>query len=129
MKNRRFVKLTAIAILLIPTVYLLSVLRGFNDTVVIYDSVGLAQEQVNELLEHARNIGCFPPSTIEHLRRESRWTPWSRAELFMSIAGARDEVEVSAGFLGGPLYGGGRGFSARRVSGKWEFSPAHHWVS
>jgi hypothetical protein len=129
MKYRRFVKQVAISFTLIVAVYLLSLLRGFDDTVVIYNATGLPQDQVNELLTHARNIGSFPASTIEHLRRKSRWTPWSRAKLFMSIKGTQDEVEVQAGFDGGPLYGGGQGFSARRVFGKWQFSQQYHWVS
>lgn len=129
MKNRRFVKLTATAFALIAAVYLVSVLRGFDETVVIDDTVGLPRDRVNELLEHARHIGSFDPATIEHLRRQSRWSPWSRAKLFMHITGTQDEVEVYAGFLGGPLYGGGYVFSARRVSGKWEFTEQYRWVS
>jgi hypothetical protein len=129
MITRRFVKLAAIAFAIIAAVYLLEVLRGFDETIVIDDRVGLPQDQVNELLKHARDIGSFHPSTIDHLRQQSRWRPWSRATLFMSITGTQDEVEVSAGFHGGPLYGGGNGFSARRVSGEWEFSEEYRWVS
>ena len=122
-------KLAAIVFAFGAAVYLWSVLRGFDETVVIEDAVGLPQDQVNELLKHARSIGSYHPSTIEKLRRESRWRPWSRAYLFMTITGTQDEVEVWAGFNGGPLYGGGKIFSARRVSGKWEFSQESHWVS
>jgi hypothetical protein len=127
--SNRFVKIVVRAFAFVAIVYVLAVLRGFDETVVIHDTVGLPQDQVNELLEHARDLGSFDPEPIDKLRRESRWTPWSRAKLLMAIEGTQDEVTVTAGFSGGPTYGGGHCFSVRRVSGKWEFFEEKFWVS
>jgi hypothetical protein len=126
--KRRGAKVAVIAFSLLAAIYLLSVLRSFDDAIVIDNAVGLPQDQVDEMLKHATNIESFPLSDIEYLRRKYQWRPWSRARLFMTITGNQDEVKVFAGFDEGPLSGGGKEFSARRVSGKWEFFEEYSWV-
>lgn len=109
--------------------YLVSVARPFDDQIKVSNGAGVPPERIEELVDYARRAGCFPEETIEKLRTESKWTPWSRAELFVDIHGTPAKVEVMAGFIGGPLYGGGRMFSAVWTGSAWQFSHATSWVS
>ena len=82
-------------------------------------------------MDYARSIHSFPASTVSKLKRESRFTPWSRAELFISIRGTPTDVEVQAGFYGGPLYGGGTVFTAKWIENAWQFhyEEGLRWIS
>lgn len=112
-------------------VYIAWVLLPFDETIQVYDEVGLTNAQKSELVNYAKSINSFPNSTVNKLKRESRFTPWSRAELFISITGTKTNVSVMSGFYGGPLYGGGRGFTAEWIDGSWEFKhdKGAMWIS
>lgn len=103
----------------------------FDETIAVHDDVGLTESQREALVDYARSIGSYPESTVSKLKRESRFTPWSRGELFISISGTQTEVEVMAGFYGGPLYGGGTLFTAEWFNGAWKFSHkrGRRWIS
>lgn len=126
--KRRIALITAMCLLI---GYIGWVLVPFDESITVYDDVGLTESQRDALVDYARSIDSFPESTVSKLKRESRFTPWSRAELFITINGNRTRVEVMAGFQGGPLYGGGTIFTAEWVDGAWKFSHKKglRWVS
>ncbi len=107
------------------------VLVPFDESIKVYDEVGLSEGKKLGLVEFAKSIDSFPESTILKLKRESFLTPWSRGTLFISITGTDSEVEVQAGFYGGPLYGGGKIFTAEWIDGAWVFEHKKGlmWVS
>lgn len=107
------------------------VLVPFDETIRVYDEVGLTEVQKEGLVEFARSIDSFPESTVSKLKRESVLTPWSRGRLFISITGTHSEVEVRAGFYGGSLYGGGTIFTAKWIDGAWVFKHKRglRWIS
>lgn len=102
---------------------------AFDERIRVDDTVGLPQDRIDLLVEHARGIGAYSDEIVEHLRWESRWMPWRGATLFIWITGNTNAVAVTAGFHGGPLYGGGRSFTATWNGTGWEFAEAHSWVS
>ncbi len=111
--------------------YVIWIFIPFDDSIKIYDSVGLSDSEKVLIVDYVGSIDSFPESTVAKLRGESFFTPWSRGELFVSISGNKDSIEVMAGFNGGPLYGGGRIITGQRVNGRWVFSSVEgsHWKS
>ena len=95
----------------------------------VYDSTGQSRQRIDLLITQARQRGAYPDSTVKHLQRETLWTPWRRAELFIDIMGTKDSVGVTAGFNGGPLYGAGIVFGATWDGAKWNFTDPIKWVS
>jgi hypothetical protein len=126
--KRRIALITAMCLLI---GYIGWVLVPFDESIRVYDEVGITKSQQDAIVEYAKSIGSFRKSTIENLKSESRFTPWSRGELFVSISGTQAEVEVMAGFYGGPLYGGGKIFTAKWIDGAWVFTDKEGmmWIS
>ena len=120
-----------ISVLGLLVVYIGWVLVPFDETIQVYDEVGLSETQKQELVDFAKSIDSFPESTVDKLKLESFLTPWSRGTLFIAITGSQSEAEVQAGFYGGPLYGGGTIFTAKWINGAWifEHNRGLMWVS
>lgn len=126
--TKRIVLISAICLVV---GYIGWVLVPFDETIKVYDEVGLTEAKREGLVEFAKSIDSFPESTVSKLKRESFLTPWSRGKLFISVSGTHSEVEVQAGFYGGPLYGGGTIFAAKWINGEWVFTHKKglRWVS
>lgn len=109
--------------------YLCWVATPFDEKIKVHVTGGLPQERIEELIAHARDLGAFPESRVRDLRREGRWTPWKRGELFISIEVRQNDVAVMAGIYQGPLNAGGCGFDAKWTGSRWEFSRRRKWMS
>lgn len=90
-----------------------------TDVVRVYDDAGLSREQREKLIECGWDMSVFDRSMKWRLWRHSFFTPWRKGGFVMYVWGTSEEVSVRAGFYGGPLYAGGRGFVARWVNGEW----------
>ena len=95
--------------------YVLWVVKPFNDKIRVHNSAGISDQEVVEVIAYARSRGAFSEGKVRSLAAASRWTPWKRGFLFINIRGDVKHIDVAAGFVGGPLNGGGPLFNGEKT--------------
>ena len=109
--------------------YLLWVVTPFNDKVRVHNSAGISDQEVVEVIAYARSRGAFSEEKVRSLTDASRWTPWKRGFLFINIRGDVKHIDVAAGFVAGPLNGGGPLFNGEKTPDGWHFKAKGVWMS
>ena len=127
--KRSWLRKVTIALLILADGYLLWVLVPFNKNVRVFDTAGLADQDVEAAVNYARSQGAYSEGWVEMLSDQSRWTPWKRGHLLIQIEGTSDRIHVRSGFSGGPLFGGGPTFDGVKNADGWQFKLSGMWVS
>jgi hypothetical protein len=122
-------KVIKYALISLVGVYLAWVLLPPSSGIRVYNNANLPQEDVSAIIDYARSKNAFPDGIMNKFTSSARWLPWRRGHYFIDIQGNKTLVGVHAGFVGGPLFGGGVTFHGDKTTGVWVFTNISYWLS
>lgn len=87
----------------------------------VENTAGLTEADIHEIIVHLEGEGAFYGRGRLETILSSALDPRTRPHYFADVAGDANDIVVRAGYVRGPLWGGGPILRAKKTSGKWVF--------